>query len=229
MCSSAGKRAKPNRSDCIPASKSVAGGRSACGRKARILYAHNVEQSVLRELAKEIEAMAALERKDCKPEERDDCPATEKQDCPKKGKCSDEVQEFCHGGRSWQGRVTIMVMVSVANLKRYMATLPAVDNISFEIKRRNIRLFGTKWSGKNIYDQYVIGLSRPTTGEITVDGIDVKETNEKGTGNHGNRSDESNLYNEMDGFDNLCFCAALYGMRKEEREPKARQLWSSSG
>jgi ABC-2 type transport system ATP-binding protein len=36
--------------------------------------------------------------------------------------------------------------------------------------------------------------------------------------------DESNLYNEMDGFDNLCFCAALYGMRKAEREPIARQL-----
>jgi ABC-2 type transport system ATP-binding protein len=36
--------------------------------------------------------------------------------------------------------------------------------------------------------------------------------------------DESNLYNEMDGFENLCFCASLYGMRKEEREAKAVRL-----
>ena len=67
------------------------------GEKRGYFMHYNVEQSVLRELAKEIEALAALERKDCKPEERDDCPATEKRDCPKKGKCSNEVQEFCHG------------------------------------------------------------------------------------------------------------------------------------
>jgi predicted nucleotidyltransferase len=28
--------------------------------------------------------------------------------------------------------------------------------------------------------------------------------------------DESNLYPELSGFDNLCFCAALYGMGKKE-------------
>ncbi len=67
------------------------------GEKRGYFMHYNVEQSALHKLAKEIEALAALERKDCKPEERDDCPATEKQDCPKKGKCSDEVQEFCHG------------------------------------------------------------------------------------------------------------------------------------
>ena len=36
--------------------------------------------------------------------------------------------------------------------------------------------------------------------------------------------DESNLYDELDGFEILCFCASLYGMRKEERESKAKQL-----
>ena len=30
--------------------------------------------------------------------------------------------------------------------------------------------------------------------------------------------DESNLYGEMDGFENLCFCGALYGMSKAARE-----------
>lgn len=36
--------------------------------------------------------------------------------------------------------------------------------------------------------------------------------------------DESNLYDDMDGFDNLCFCGALYGMRKVDREAKANML-----
>ena len=32
------------------------------------------------------------------------------------------------------------------------------------------------------------------------------------------------IYGEMDGFENLCFCAALYGMRKAEREKRAKEL-----
>ncbi len=56
-----------------------------------------VNRSALRELAKEIEALAAIEQETCQPEKRDDCPAEEKHECPKKGQCSDEVKEFCHG------------------------------------------------------------------------------------------------------------------------------------
>ena len=37
-------------------------------------------------------------------------------------------------------------------------------------------------------------------------------------------TDESNLYDEMDGFNNLCFCASLYGMRKAKREKRANEL-----
>jgi ABC-2 type transport system ATP-binding protein len=36
--------------------------------------------------------------------------------------------------------------------------------------------------------------------------------------------DESNLYPELTGFDNLCFCAALYGMKKDERQARAWEL-----
>jgi ABC-2 type transport system ATP-binding protein len=41
--------------------------------------------------------------------------------------------------------------------------------------------------------------------------------------------DESNLYPELTGFENLCFCAALYGMRKKERTDRSRELLSTFG
>ena len=41
--------------------------------------------------------------------------------------------------------------------------------------------------------------------------------------------DESNLYPELTGFDNLCFCAALYGILKKERESRARELLETFG
>jgi ABC-2 type transport system ATP-binding protein len=39
--------------------------------------------------------------------------------------------------------------------------------------------------------------------------------------------DESSLYPELTGFENLSFCAALYGIHKKERETRARELLDS--
>jgi ABC-2 type transport system ATP-binding protein len=41
--------------------------------------------------------------------------------------------------------------------------------------------------------------------------------------------DESNLYPELTGFDNLSFCGALYGMAKRDREARARGLLDRFG
>ena len=118
-----------------------------------------------------------------------------------------------------------MGMVNVSNLKKTYGNFTAVNDISFEIEKGEIFGFlGPNGAGKTSTLNMIIGLSRPTAGEITVDGIDVKGQTKKAQAIMGIVPDESNLYNEMDGFDNLCFCAALYGMHKEEREPKARKL-----
>ena len=118
-----------------------------------------------------------------------------------------------------------MGMVSVSNLKKTYGNVTAVDDISFDIEKGEIFGFlGPNGAGKTSTLNMMIGLSRPTAGEIAVDGIDVRRQTKKAQAIMGIVPDESNLYNEMDGFDNLCFCAALYGMRKAEREPIARQL-----
>jgi len=41
--------------------------------------------------------------------------------------------------------------------------------------------------------------------------------------------DESNLYPELSGFDNLCFCGSLYGMPRSAREIRARELLDRFG
>lgn len=67
------------------------------GEKRGYFMHYTVERPVLHELAKEIKSLADIDQEACLPEKRDDCPANEKQDCSKKGTCSDEVKEFCHG------------------------------------------------------------------------------------------------------------------------------------
>jgi ArsR family transcriptional regulator len=67
------------------------------GEKRGYFMHYDVERSVLHELAEEIKALAAIERKACKPAKRDDCSAVEPKHCIKKGQCSDGVKELCHG------------------------------------------------------------------------------------------------------------------------------------
>lgn len=118
-----------------------------------------------------------------------------------------------------------MGIVTVTNLKKTYGDFTAVDGINFSIEQGEIFGFlGPNGAGKTSTINMMIGLSRATQGEIIIDGIDARRQTKKAQAIMGIVPDESNLYNEMDGFENLCFCAALYGMRKEEREPKARQL-----
>ncbi len=118
-----------------------------------------------------------------------------------------------------------MSIVTVTNLKKTYGDFTAVDGINFSIEQGEIFGFlGPNGAGKTSTINMMIGLSRPTQGEIIIDGIDARRQIKKAQAIMGIVPDESNLYNEMDGFENLCFCASLYGMRKEEREPKARQL-----
>lgn len=116
-------------------------------------------------------------------------------------------------------------MLTVSNLTKTYGSFTAVDDISFDIQQGEIfGLLGPNGAGKTTTINMMIGLARPTAGSITISGIDVRKQPKKAQAIMGIVPDESNLYNEMDGFDNLCFCAALYGMQKEEREEKAREL-----
>ena len=119
----------------------------------------------------------------------------------------------------------MLQMISVNNLKKSYGDFCAVNDISFAIQKGEIFGFlGPNGAGKTSTINMMTGLSRATAGEIMIDGIDVKRETKKAQAIMGIVADESNLYNEMDGFENLCFCAALYGMPKSERESKAWQL-----
>jgi len=118
-----------------------------------------------------------------------------------------------------------MEIVRVTNLKKTYGGFTAVNGIDFTIQPGEIFGFlGPNGAGKTTTINMMIGLSRPTEGSITIDGIDARRHPKKAQAIMGIVADESNLYDEMDGFGNLCFCASLYGIRKEERESRARRL-----
>lgn len=119
----------------------------------------------------------------------------------------------------------ISTAVEVTNLtKRYDEVL-AVDDISFSISRGELFGFlGPNGAGKTSTINMLTGLARPDAGTVTIGGIDCTGSPKAAQHLTGIVADESNLYPELTGFDNLCFCAALYGIGKKERQRRAREL-----
>ena len=118
-----------------------------------------------------------------------------------------------------------MGIVNATNLKKVYGKFQAVDDISFDIEQGEVFGFlGPNGAGKTPTINMMIGLSRPTGGRIIIDGIDAIKDIKQVQSIIGVIPDENNLYDEMDGFDNLCFCASLYGMRKGERQKRAMEL-----
>jgi len=121
-------------------------------------------------------------------------------------------------------------IIEVSNLTKRYGEVLAVDNISFQVGSGELLGFlGPNGAGKTTTINLLTGLARPDAGTIKVGGIDCTGNPKAAQHLVGIVPDESNLYPELTGFDNLCFCAALYGIRKNERRARARELLDAFG
>lgn len=124
----------------------------------------------------------------------------------------------------------VVPVIEVAELCKRFGDVTAVANVSFEVRRSEIFGFlGPNGAGKTTTINMLTGLARPNAGTIRIGGIDCTDHPKAAQYLIGVVPDESNLYPELTGFENLCFCAALYGMGKAERQAQARELLDAFG
>ena len=117
------------------------------------------------------------------------------------------------------------VAIGVRGLSKRFGEVQAVDRLDFDVFSGELFGFlGPNGAGKTTTINMLIGLARPDAGEVHIDGIDCTRNPRAAQARIGVVPDESNLYPELSGFANLCFCAALYGMVRAEREQRAREL-----
>jgi ABC-2 type transport system ATP-binding protein len=120
--------------------------------------------------------------------------------------------------------------INVAGLTKHYGEVLAVNNISFQVTRGELFGFlGPNGAGKTTTINMLTGLARLDAGTINIGGIDCTRNPKAAQHLTGIVPDESNLYPELTGFDNLCFCAALYGIDKSERQKRARDLLETFG
>jgi ABC-2 type transport system ATP-binding protein len=117
------------------------------------------------------------------------------------------------------------IAITAEGLAKRFGEVQAVVEVSFEVRQGELFGFlGPNGAGKTTTINMLTGLARPDSGTIRIAGIDCTTNPKAAQHLIGIVPDESNLYPELTGFENLCFCAALYGMQKAEREARAREL-----
>jgi ABC-2 type transport system ATP-binding protein len=115
--------------------------------------------------------------------------------------------------------------LNVSGLTKCYGDVLAVNDISFQVGKGELFGFlGPNGAGKTTTINMLTGLARLDAGKMVISDIDCTRNPKAAQHLTGIVPDESNLYPELTGFENLCFCAALYGISKRERQIQAEGL-----
>jgi ABC-2 type transport system ATP-binding protein len=121
-------------------------------------------------------------------------------------------------------------VIQIRGLAKCFDDVQAVAGVDFEVREGELFGFlGPNGAGKTTTINMLTGLARPDEGSIRIAGVDCSKNPKAAQHLMGVVPDESNLYPELTGFDNLCFCGSLYGMNKRGREVRARELLDRFG
>ena len=102
------------------------------------------------------------------------------------------------------------IVLKVTSLTKRYKNLTAVDCLSFSLKRGEIVGFiGSNGAGKSTTIKMICGLIKPTSGEISICGYDLKER-EKALSNIGAIVEAPHLYPYLTAKQNLTYFSAYY-------------------
>jgi len=119
-----------------------------------------------------------------------------------------------------------MNAIELRNLSKiYKGNIKAVNNISFDVPKGIIFGFlGPNGAGKTTTIKILTGLIQPTEGTATIQGKDIRTQIVEIKKTIGVVTEDSNLYDELNVFDNLRFVGQLYGVPKVDREKRITEL-----
>jgi ABC-2 type transport system ATP-binding protein len=115
-------------------------------------------------------------------------------------------------------------MIEVRELSRSYGELKAVQEVSFDIGRGEIvGLLGHNGAGKTTIMKMLTGYLEPSTGRISIDGLNIAEQRREAQRRIGYLPENCPLYPEMRVLDYLDYQAALHGMPTGRRASAIRR------
>ncbi len=124
-------------------------------------------------------------------------------------------------------------MIEVQNLTRYYGHFPAVQDVSFSIEDGQIiGLLGLNGAGKSTTLKCLAGLLTPSSGTVTINGVDVVAAPESLKRSIGFLPESPPVYADMTVSDFVVYVGQLKGMSKADarkRLPEAIELAGLQG
>ena len=116
-------------------------------------------------------------------------------------------------------------VIKVTNLTKQFGTHKAVNDVSFELKQGEIFGFlGPNGAGKTSTIKLLNGMVTPTTGTMSVFGIDPTSIPEKIHEVAGVLTEHAQMYNDLTGMENLIYYGQLFGLTKTDAETRGLEL-----
>jgi len=105
-----------------------------------------------------------------------------------------------------------------------------LDGISFDVEQGTVfGLLGPNGAGKTTTIRILTGLTKLSSGRVSVMGFDVARETVKAKQRVGVVPDTSNVYEELSAYQNLVFAAQLYGVPRTQWKPRAEELLQTFG
>lgn len=120
--------------------------------------------------------------------------------------------------------------ISVRGLTKRFGDFTAVDHISFDVAKGEIFGFlGANGAGKTTAMRILCGLSRPTAGEGTVAGFDIRTRQEDIKKHIGYMSQRFSLYPDLKVGENIELFGGIYGLNDKQIAQKRESMLERLG
>lgn len=118
-----------------------------------------------------------------------------------------------------------MSAISVRNLTKKFKLFTAVDDLSFEIEKHHVVGFlGPNGAGKTTTLRMLVGLSKPTTGNMEIAGTPIVFGNSKTNVKIGYLPELPSMYGWMSGCEYLEFIADIFKFSESKKKSKIIEL-----
>lgn len=120
--------------------------------------------------------------------------------------------------------------IQACKLTKRFGAFVAADEVSFTVRAGEIfGLLGPNGAGKSTTFRMLCGLSRPTSGQCRVDGVDLLRAGSAARAHLGYMAQKFSLYPDITVLQNIRISADLYGLDRKHQEARIGELASALG
>ncbi|QED38656.1 ABC transporter ATP-binding protein [Antarcticibacterium arcticum] len=121
-------------------------------------------------------------------------------------------------------------VIEVENLTKKFGQFTAVNEITFKTYKGEIFGFlGANGAGKTTAMKMLIGISKPSSGEASVTGLDVYTQPDRIKRNIGYMSQKFSLYDDLTIKENITFFGGIYGLNQKAIKTKIQEIIEDLG